>query len=174
LAGLIATYRIRTYRTCTELILVLESSHRVASQASLLTKPAHPTLGHWRILLPLYPLRVAHRETPRHKGQGHPSSSQSYEGNDTDEGSSYAFSPDDNPNNGSDFDVIRALSATAPVSLVMADHRICPHLMWSATALPSLSYVRVQHAISPRRDSHPTNVLPVKDARPRQHASSSS
>jgi hypothetical protein len=99
------------------------------------------------------------------------------EGNDTDEDSSYALSPDDNPNNGLDFDVIRALKSNCTCFLGDGkDHRIatCPHLTRigsNGLAILAILAMRVcVAAISPRRDSHPNERPPRKDARPRQHA----
>jgi hypothetical protein len=91
------------------------------------------------------------------------------EGNDTDEDSSSALSPDDNQNDGLDFDVIRALESNSS-SCDGKDHRIatCPQL----TRIKSIDVaMRVcVAAIGPRRDSRPNDCPPRKNARPRQDA----
>jgi hypothetical protein len=94
-------------------------------------------------------------------------------GNDTDEDSFYVLSPDDNPNDGLDFDFesIRALESNSTLFLCDGkDHRIatCPRL----TRIKSndLAMRVCGAAIGRRRDSRPIENPPRKDGRPRQGA----
>jgi hypothetical protein len=89
----------------------------------------------------------------------------------TDEGTSSALPPDDNPDDALDYDVIRSLESHNNCFLCDSkDHRIATWPQLTRIKGKDLAMCVCVAAIGPSRDSCPNDRPPRKDACPRQDA----